>query len=259
MSKVIVITGASEGIGAELARQLGKLGHKLVLAARTESKLKEVADNIDAETLIVPTDVTKRADVDNLRDRAIEKFGHVDVWVNNAGRGITRPVLELNEQDLDDMWDINVKSVMFGVWSIVPHMRERKAGQIINVSSFLGRVPVASPRSVYSACKAAVNSLTANLRNDLRGSGVNVTLIIPGMVATAFHANTKHVPEAGARPGAMPSPPPGMQVQSAEEVAGVIVNAIAEPVPEVYTNPAHAPVAAKYYENVAAFEAQMGA
>ena len=253
MSKVIVITGASEGIGAELARQLGKQGHKLVLGARTESKLKQTADSIDAETLAVPTDVTKRTDAEKLRDQAIAKFGHIDVWVNNAGRGITRPVLELSDDDLDDMWSVNVKSVMYGAQAVVPHMRARKTGQIINVSSMLGRIPMASVRSVYSACKAAVNSLTANMRNDLRGSGVDVTLIIPGMVATGFHMNTRHAPET------RPEAPPGMQIQTAEEVAAVIVDVINKPVPEVYTNPAHAPVAAKYYQDVAAFEAQMGA
>ncbi|MCA8914789.1 MAG: SDR family NAD(P)-dependent oxidoreductase [Planctomycetes bacterium] len=248
-SKVIVITGASEGIGAVLAKQLAAQGHKLVLAARRIEPLQAVAAEC-GDAIAVAADVTKRADMEKLRDEAIAEFGHVDVWVNNAGRGITRPVMELTDEDMDDMWSVNVKSVMYGAQAIVPHFKERGSGQLINVSSFLSRIPMASVRSVYSACKAAVNSLTANMRNDLRGTGVNVTLVIPGLVKTRFHANTKHVPDTP------PVLPPGMQAQTPEEVAEVMVRAIENPVPEVYTNPAHAPIAAKYYQDVAAFEAQ---
>src|SRR5262245_27917972 len=94
----IVITGASSGIGAELALQLSASGHRVALAARRERELRAVAARAGASAIVVPTDVTQRPDVERLRDRAIDAFGHVDVWVNNAGRGINRPVLELTDE-----------------------------------------------------------------------------------------------------------------------------------------------------------------
>jgi short-subunit dehydrogenase len=113
--------------------------------------------------------------------------------VNNAGRGITRPVLELTDDDVDDMIAVNVKSALYGMQAAVPHFVERGSGHLINVSSFLGRVPIASVRSVYSAAKAALNSLTANLRMDLRARapGVHVSLVMPGLVATDFARNAE--------------------------------------------------------------------
>src|SRR4051794_14279067 len=107
--KHIVITGASGGIGATLAEQLGAQGHRIALAARREPDLRQVADRIGHGAIVVPTDVTKRDEVERLRDRAIDAFGHIDVWVNNAGRGITRPVLELTDDELDLMMTVNVK------------------------------------------------------------------------------------------------------------------------------------------------------
>src|SRR5690348_9528088 len=103
MSKIVVITGASSGIGAALARRLGARGDRLVLAAGRDPELRAVARDSGADALVVPTDVTKRSDVERLCDRALERFGAVDVWVNNAGRGITKSVLELTDEEFDLM------------------------------------------------------------------------------------------------------------------------------------------------------------
>src|SRR4051812_42860438 len=111
----IVITGASSGIGAELAKQLAAQGHRVALAARREAELTAVAKSAGAGAIAIPTDVTRRADVERLRDRAIDAFGHIDVWVNNAGRGITKPVLELKDEELDDIMQVNVKSALYGM------------------------------------------------------------------------------------------------------------------------------------------------
>ena len=154
-SKHIVITGASGGIGAELAVRLGTVGHRIVLAARRERELRDVAARAGVGALAVPTDVTRRDEVERLRDRAIEALGHVDVWVNNAGRGITRPVLELTDDELDLMMTVNVKSALYGMQAIAPHFKTRGRGQIVNVSSMLSRVPFATFRSAYNAAKAA--------------------------------------------------------------------------------------------------------
>ena len=248
--KVVVITGASAGIGAALAAQLAARGDRVVLAARRERELNDVAARIGAGALAVPTDVTRRSDVDRLRDRAIEACGHVDVWVNNAGRGISKPAIELTDEEFDAVMAANVKSALYGMQAIVPHFVERERGHLINVSSFLSRVPMATIRAGYSAAKAALNALTANVRMDLAAThpNIHVSLVIPGLVATGFRDNAIHgTPPL--RPGAAP---PG--VQSADEVAAVIVGVIDHPRRTCYTNPEHAAVAQRYFQDVGAFE-----
>src|SRR5439155_20685387 len=137
------------------------------------------------------TDVTRRADVERLRDRALASFGHVDVWINNAGRGIRKNVLELTDEDVDAIMAVNVKSALYGMQAIVPHFIQRGRGHLINVSSFLSRVPLATFRSAYKAAKAALNALTANLRMDLAAAhpNIRVSLVMPGMVTTEFDRN----------------------------------------------------------------------
>ena len=254
---VVVITGASGGIGAAIAKRLGRDGKRLVLAARRQDRLRTVA--ADAESLgasgvvIVPTDVTKRDDVMHLRDEAIKAFGHIDVWINNAGRGITRPVLDLADADLDDMIAINVKSALYGMQAAVPHFIERGKGHLINVSTFLARVPLATYRSAYSASKAALNSLTANLRMDLGAKypNIHVTLVMPGVVATEFADNAKTPEEI--RPD-RPGRSAAGAIQTPDEVAEIIAGVINNPVPEIYTNPASSEFVQAYFADVGGFE-----
>jgi short-subunit dehydrogenase len=245
--KVIVITGASGGIGAELARQLGAQGHRLVLAARRQKELEEVAGPLGAVAVV--TDVTRRADVEALRDRALAACGSIDVWINNAGRGINKKVLDLTDADFDEMMTVNTKSALYGMQAVVPYFQQRGAGHLINVSSFLGRVPMASFRSVYSASKAALNSLTTNLRMDLQQDypNLHVSIVMPAMVATDFHQNAL---------GGLPNvslPPGAPQAQSVEEVAAAIVRLVEHPVPEIYTNPASPAFARRFFDSLGAF------
>ena len=245
--KHIVITGASGGIGAELAKQLGASGHTLVLAARREQELLAAAARAGAGAIAVTADVTKRADVERLRDRAIDALGHVDVWVNNAGRGITKPVLELTDEELDLMMTVNVKSALYGMQAIAPHFIARGRGQIVNVSSMLSRVPFATFRSAYNAAKAALNAITANARVDLAREhpGIQVTLVMPGLVRTDFQRNAL---------GGSPPIPAVSEAQSVEEAVAAIVAAIEHPVAEIYTNPRHAAIVQNYFHDVGAFE-----
>jgi short-subunit dehydrogenase len=250
-SKTVVITGASSGIGAVLATQLAGQGHRVALGARRAAELAQVAGPLGPAAVAVPMDATSRSGNERLRDRAIEAFGQVDVWVCNAGRGITRPVLDLTDEDVDEILAVNLKSVLYGMQAIVPHFKARSAGHFITVSSFLGRVPIVGFRSIYSAAKAAANSLTANLRMDLAAShpGIHVSLVIPGMVATEFGRKAiGGVPAV--RPPARTVPAP----QSPDEVAAVIAGVIETRAAEVYTNPAQAQTVARYYQDVAAFE-----
>jgi short-subunit dehydrogenase len=255
--KTIVITGASGGIGAGLALRLAADHHRLALAARRASELQSVASDAEKRgaprALVVPVDVTRRSDVEALRDAALAEFGAIDVWVNNAGRGITRSVLELSDADVDEMMAVNVKSALYGMQVAVRYFMERGSGHVINVSSFLGRVPMAIHRSAYNAAKAALNALTANLRVELhaRYPDIHITLVMPGMVATEFAKNA-----LGAPPGT--GVYAGSHVQTVEQVADVIAKVIEQPVAEVYTNPGSADMARRYFEDVGKFEREAG-
>jgi NADP-dependent 3-hydroxy acid dehydrogenase YdfG len=249
--RVVVITGASAGIGAALAERIGQQGARVVLVARREAELAEVARRAGAQALPVVADVTRRDEVQRALDAAVTRFGGVDVWINNAGRGITRAVSELTDADLDEMILVNVKSALYGMQTVLPHFRARGRGHIINISSMLGRVPFASFRSAYSASKHALNALSANLRMELRTSDpeIRVSVVHPGVVATEFGLRALHGGVDSRRlPGA----------QSPEAVAEVIAGVIDDPRADVYTFPGARQVVANYFaaEDMAAVEAQ---
>lgn len=224
----VVVTGASSGIGAELATQLAAEGARVVLVARREDVLRDVAKRCGSEAHVVVADVTRRDEVQRVVREAIARFGHVDVWVNNAGRGITRMPTELRDDDVDDMIRVNVKSALYGMQEILPHFRERGRGQVVNVSSMLGRLPFATMRSAYNGAKHFLNAITTNFRDELRESapGIEVTLVSPGVVRTDFGLNALH---GGMDSRQLP------ESQSVEDVATVIVWAIRTGKPDVYT------------------------
>jgi short-subunit dehydrogenase len=253
-AKVVVITGASSGIGAALAIQLATRGDKVVLAARREQELNKVASQCGKDAVAVITDVTRRAEVERLRDGALRDFEHVDVWINNAGRGIGRLVLDLTDEDFDEMMAVNAKAALYGMQAILPHFKTRGQGHLINISSTLGRIPFASYRSAYSAAKAALNSLTAHLRLDLRQDypNIHVSLVMPPTVFSDFARNALYgtpVPPGGADRGRFGQTP--------EQVATAIVDLIDHPKAELYTNPGGAEMVARYYADVEAFERNM--
>lgn len=238
---VVVITGASSGIGAALAVAVGARGGRPVLVARRPPELALVASRSGPEALVVVADVTRRPDHQRVLDAAVARFGHVDVWVNNAGRGISRPVSALTDDDLDAMMLVNVKSALYGMQTVLPHFRARGRGHIVNVSSMLGRVPFAPIRSAYSASKHALNALTANLRMELRAAGmhdVHVSSVHPGVVATDFGLNAMH---GGPDSRQLP------QAQPVEEVADVIADLIERPRADVYTRPGAQQLVASYF------------
>ena len=254
MTKTIVITGASAGIGAALARHLGRQGHQLVLAARRGPELERVAAECETVTEVVVADVRRRGDVERLRDAALRRFAHVDVWVNNAGRGITRPASQLTDEDFDEMMRVNVKSALYGMQAVLPHFKERGRGHIINVSSMLSRMPFAPARSAYTAAKHALNGLTASLRMELRSThpGIRVSIVMPGVVATEFGV---HALGGGPDSRALP------YAQPVEEIAQVLVDVIREPRADVYTRPGMRDQVAAYFgaEDMDAFEARLPA
>ena len=250
--QVIVITGASGGIGGALARLAGSRGARLVLAARRERELGEIAAKSGAGALPVVADVTRRDQVERVLDSALVRFGHVDVWVNNAGRGITRPVSALSDEDFDEMMLVNVKSALYGMQAVLPHFQGRGRGHIINLSSMLGRVPLMPQRSAYTAAKHALNALTASLRMELRERwpDIHVSTVSPGVVATEFGV---HALGGGFDSRQMPN------AQPVDEVAQVIADLIDHPRADVYTRPGMREQVAAYFaaEDMGAAEARM--
>ena len=250
LDKVVVITGASAGIGAELAKQLGARGARVVLAARRGPELDRLAAEIGENARGVVTDVTRREDVERLCRAALDRFGRIDVWVNNAGRGISRAVAELTDDDLDTMWRDNMKSVVYGIQAVLPHFKSRNEGQIVNVSSGLSRAPLAPARAAYGAVKSAVNMLSASLRVELRPThpGIQVTVVLPGVVATDFGRNALGGGVDNRNlPGAQP----------VDAAARAIVDVIERPRPEAYTSPFIAETVARYQREPEAFEREI--
>ena len=189
-----MITGASGGIGAALAELLAARGDGLVLAARRKDALQAVADRCGGRAHPVVADVTRRDEVRRVVEEALGRFGRIDVWVNNAGQGISRVPSELTDDDVDQMIRVNVKSVLYGMQEVLPHFKERGTGHVINISSMLGRTPLATFRSAYNGAKHFVNALTANFRDEIRQThpGIQVSLVSPGVVYTEFGLHAAH-------------------------------------------------------------------
>jgi NADP-dependent 3-hydroxy acid dehydrogenase YdfG len=242
-NKVVVLTGASAGIGAAAAVEIGARGGHLVLAARRGDALAQVAAHA-GDALPVVADVTRRDDVERIFREAIERFGRVDIWINNAGRGIARNLLDLGDDDIDAMVNDNLKSALYGMQVVVPHLMTRGDGAIVNVSSQLSRVPFATFRSAYSACKAALNSLGETLRMELARSHphIRVVTFIPGPVATDFGLNALgEGVDSRKLPGA----------QSAEEVGRQLADAALNRRGDVYTMPGGLDVAVGHLRGLA--------
>jgi NADP-dependent 3-hydroxy acid dehydrogenase YdfG len=238
--KVIVVTGASAGIGAATARLLGSRGASVVLVARREEALEAVAEECGGGALAVPADVSKREEVRGVVESALARHGQIDVWINNAGQGITRPPSELTDEDIDEMMRQNVKSALYGMQEVLPHFKARNTGQVINVSSLLGRVPFVAARSAYCGAKHFLNALTATFRAEVQQThpGIQFTLVSPGVVRTDFGLSARHGgPDSRQLPDS----------QSADEVAAVIAGAIESREPDIYTRKgAHDRIAGYY-------------
>jgi NAD(P)-dependent dehydrogenase (short-subunit alcohol dehydrogenase family) len=237
--RVVVITGASGGVGAAAAEQLARRGASVVLAARRAGPLGEVAARCGSGAHVVVADVTKREDVQRIFDEAIARFGRVDVWINNVGRGIGRPLLEISDDDLDAMIRDNMKSVLYGMQVVTPHLQARGTGAIVNVSSLLGRTPL-PPRAAYAAAKAAMASLSESFRIELSGShpGIRVVVVYPGRIATDFGLNAlgQRMGDSGKLPDEVLAVLGGA-TQTAEEVAQVVCDAALSARGDVYTQP----------------------
>jgi NADP-dependent 3-hydroxy acid dehydrogenase YdfG len=182
MDKVVLITGASSGIGAGIARELGAAGAKIVLGARRTGRLEALAEEIrgnGGEVLTRSLDVTDREDVAAFAEAAREAFGRVDVIVNNAGVMPLSLMSSLKVDEWDRMVDVNIKGVLYGIAAVLPEMTERGSGQVINIAS-IGALSVVPTAAVYCATKYAVRAISDGLRQE--NNKIRVTCIYPGVV-----------------------------------------------------------------------------
>ena len=184
--KVIVITGASSGLGEAAARHLSNEGATVVLGARRLDRIEALASELTSagrKALAVQTDVTKHEQVKALVDAAVTSFGRIDVLLNNAGLMPHSPLERLKIEDWDRTIDVNIKGVLYGIAAALPHMKQQNSGHIINVSSVAGH-KVGPAGAVYSATKAAVRMLSEGLRQEVKPYNLRTTIISPGAVAT---------------------------------------------------------------------------
>jgi len=185
--KVVVITGASSGIGESTARLLAGSGAKVVLGARRTDRIGALVKDITAKggaALGFQADVTKRSEVEALVQGAIHEHGRVDVMVNDAGIMPIAPMAALKVEEWDRMIDVNIKGLLFGVAAVLPIMQKQKQGHIINMSSVGGFKVWAPGGTVYSATKFAVRAITEGLRMEHKADNIRCTIISPGAVAT---------------------------------------------------------------------------
>jgi NADP-dependent 3-hydroxy acid dehydrogenase YdfG len=184
--KVVVITGASSGLGEAAARLLCTEGANVVLGARRVDRLKSLVDQLDrsdGKALAVVTDVTDRGQVKRLVDTAVEKFRRIDVMINNAGIMPRAPLDRLTIDDWDRTIDVNIKGVLYGVAAALPHMMKQKSGHMIFVSSVAGH-KIGPDFAVYAATKHAVRALAEGFRQEVKPYNIRTTIISPGAVDT---------------------------------------------------------------------------
>lgn len=182
--KVVIITGASSGIGEATARDLASKGAKLVLAARREEQLKKLQEEIQnsgGHAIYQVTDVTSYEQMEALAEFALKEFRKIDVLVNNAGLMPNSLLFMKKIDDWNRMIDVNIKGVLYGIAAVLPTMRERKEGHIINLSSVAGHF-VGAGSAVYAGTKFAVRAISEGLRKEEAANNIRSTIISPGMV-----------------------------------------------------------------------------
>ena len=184
--KIVVITGASSGLGEAAARLLSTEGASVVLGARRVDRIQSLAGALTAKggkALAVATDVTSYDQVKRLVDAAVQTYGRIDVMINNAGLMPHSPLERLKIDEWNRMIDVNIKGVLYGIAAALPHMKQQKAGHVINVSSVAGH-KVGPGSAVYAATKYAVRALSEGLRQEVKPYNIRTTIISPGAVAT---------------------------------------------------------------------------
>ena len=228
--KVVIITGASMGIGEATARAFAEAGAQLVLAARSVDKLEAVAQSLPAQaaTLVVPTDMTDQAQVKALIDTAYAHFGRIDILINNAGQAAAGPIATVNPDHYRQIIELNLFGPLHAMQAVVPKMKAQGGGVIINISSRVSKMAIPGI-GAYASTKYALNGLSLTAHNELAADNIRVVLFHPGLTSTDFGKNALRTDEGGA---GRPQPGNGLfpKPDSAEDVARKILEAaITEP------------------------------
>ncbi len=191
-NKVIIVTGASAGIGRAITLDLVRHGASVIATARRAERLEQLALELaDAKGHIayVAGDIQDEMFCHTLIAKTLERFGRVDVLINNAGLGHSSKLSEISAEHLQTIFDTNIRGLLYTCQAAIPHMKAQGGGQIINVSSIVGQRPLINS-GMYCASKTAVNFLSRSLRMELRPHNITVSLLYPGLTATEFHTST---------------------------------------------------------------------
>ena len=220
--KVVLVTGASSGIGEATARELAERGAAVALVARSEEKLAVLERAIsasDGRAISVPADVSDEEAVREMVGRVVGEFGVLDVLVNNAGLGLSGRVAELRAEDLRYLFEVNLIGPLNCIQAALPHMKS--GGRIINVSSVVGKRAIPKVGG-YCATKSALNALSDSLRVEISGRGITVTNVYPGTTRTPFRENSRRTKDEkrGWRPGGVTPEKAAAKVASAAEKGG---------------------------------------
>jgi len=187
--KVVFITGSSAGIGKEYAKLFFSKGHSVVLFARRKEKLEaikqEMSPNSEERILLCPGDVTDRNNIKAAIDQTIQKFGRIDILINNAGAGLNSFIENLDEQNVRNLFDLNIMGVLYTTQEVIPWMKKQGAGQIVNITSIAGTRGLPS-RSIYCASKFAVEGISQSMRLELKPYGIKTTVVRPTSTETEF-------------------------------------------------------------------------
>ena len=222
---VVIVTGASGGIGLATAKALSNKGATVVLAARSKDKLTQLEKEIPNSFAVV-ADMRKTEDISNLVKTTFEKYGRIDIVVNNAGQGMRAGIEDIKMDDFKDIMELNVFGVLTAMQQVIPIMRKQGGGLILNISSMVSK-NYFPQLAAYSSTKYALNAITFTAKAELEKDNIQVAAFHPKMTATEFGANArgeKYVSSAGR---------PGMEAESAEAVADAIVQQIESDTPEV--------------------------
>jgi NADP-dependent 3-hydroxy acid dehydrogenase YdfG len=226
--KVVVIMGASSGIGAATAKLLASQGKKVTIAARRMNRLKEIQKAYPENIFAVEADVTKKDEVQNVIDKTVEKFGRVDVLFNNAGIMPVNNLDQLAHDEWENMLNINVKGVLNGIAAALPVMKKQQSGHVISTSSVLG-YEVLPGYAAYSGTKYAVRAIMEGLRQEEHQNNIKTTIIAPGSVKTELFDSINNDEVRNGLKDAMKQPGSEMMALNPDEIAQAVAFVIDTP------------------------------